>query len=47
MIYRGFWMVSWFKEEFGCAKCSVLELGIEPETLFDELVNSVPPGSMG
>ncbi|MGH8352116.1 MAG: FGGY-family carbohydrate kinase [Pseudomonas sp.] len=48
MIYRGFWMVSWFKQEFGLREMQrAKELGVEPEALFDELVNSVPPGSMG
>ncbi|GAA3920597.1 FGGY-family carbohydrate kinase [Litoribacillus peritrichatus] len=48
MIYRGFWMVSWFKKQFGLREINVAkERGIEPEQLFDELVNSVPPGSMG
>ena len=48
MIYRGFWMVSWFKQEFGLREMQrAAELGIEPETLFDELVDSVPAGSMG
>jgi sugar (pentulose or hexulose) kinase len=48
MIYRGFWMVSWFKKEFGLREQKLAEQrGIEPEVLFDELVNSVPPGSMG
>lgn len=48
MIYRGFWMVSWFKQEFGLREMQrAAELGVEPEALFDELVNSVPPGSMG
>jgi sugar (pentulose or hexulose) kinase len=48
MIYRGFWMVSWFKEEFGDReRKKAAERGIEPEQLFDELVNSVPAGSMG
>jgi sugar (pentulose or hexulose) kinase len=48
MIYRGFWMVSWFKEQFAHPEKSEAErLGIEPENLFDDLVNSVPPGSMG
>ncbi|MFC3151861.1 FGGY-family carbohydrate kinase [Litoribrevibacter euphylliae] len=48
MIYRGFWMVSWFKKQFGLREIKVAqERGIEPEQLFDELVNSVPPGSMG
>ncbi|MCG8611406.1 MAG: FGGY-family carbohydrate kinase, partial [Pseudomonadales bacterium] len=48
MIYRGFWMVSWFKQEFGLREQTIArERGIEPEILFDELVNEVPPGSMG
>lgn len=48
MIYRGFWMVSWFKKEFGLRERRIAEeRGIEAEALFDELVNAVPPGSMG
>ncbi len=48
MIYRGFWMVSWFKREFGLREMQrAAELGVEPEKLFDELVEQVPPGSMG
>ncbi len=48
MIYRGFWMVSWFKREFGLREQQLAkERGILPETLFDDLVSKVPPGSMG
>lgn len=48
MIYRGFWMVSWFKKEFGLREQKIAEeRGVPPETLFDELVDSVPAGSMG
>jgi sugar (pentulose or hexulose) kinase len=47
-IYRGYWMVSWFKREFGLREQRIAaEREIEPEELFDELVNQVPPGSMG
>ncbi len=47
-IYRGFWMVSWFKQEFGHHEQRLAEeRGIEPETLFDDLVQAVPPGSQG
>jgi sugar (pentulose or hexulose) kinase len=47
-VYRGFWMVSWFKDEFAHLEQRIAdERGIEPEELFDELVNSVEPGSMG
>jgi sugar (pentulose or hexulose) kinase len=47
-IYRGYWMVSWFKAEFGLREMGLAaERGQEPEALFDELVRSVPPGSQG
>lgn len=47
-IYRGYWMVSWFKQEFGHHEMRLAESrGMEPEQLFDELVLSVPPGSQG
>lgn len=47
-IYRGYWMVSWFKQEFGLREERLaMELGVEPEELFDELVNDVPAGSHG
>lgn len=47
-IYRGFWMVNWFKEEFAHHEQKLAEQrGVEPETLFDELVGAVPPGSHG
>lgn len=47
-IFRGYWMVNWFKEQFGHReKLLAGEQGVAPETLFDELVNAVPPGSMG
>lgn len=48
MIYRGFWMVSWFKQEFGLREQQQAKaLGVTPESLFDELVAKVPPGSEG
>jgi sugar (pentulose or hexulose) kinase len=47
-IFRGYWMVSWFKREFGMNEERLAaERGVEPEELFDDLVNSVPPGSRG
>jgi sugar (pentulose or hexulose) kinase len=47
-IYRGYWMVSWFKEEFGLREMRIAEeRDIEPEVLFDDLVYKVPPGSYG
>ncbi|MBN1453928.1 MAG: FGGY-family carbohydrate kinase [Anaerolineales bacterium] len=47
-VQRGYWMVTWFKHEFGLREQKIAdERGIEPEDLFDELVHSVPPGSDG
>jgi sugar (pentulose or hexulose) kinase len=47
-IYRGYWMVSWFKQEFGHRERRIAEdRGVKPEELFDELVDGVPAGSMG
>ena len=47
-VTRGFWLVSWFKEQFGLFERQLaLQRGVAPETLFDELVNAVPPGSLG
>jgi sugar (pentulose or hexulose) kinase len=47
-IYRGYWMVSWFKQEFGLREMRIAQdQGIEPENLFDDLVHNVPPGSEG
>ncbi len=47
-IFRGYWMVSWFKNEFGLREQKLAdEQGIQPEDLFDDLVNAVPPGSDG
>ncbi|MBC3868888.1 FGGY-family carbohydrate kinase [Undibacterium oligocarboniphilum] len=47
-IFRGYWMVNWFKEQFGHHEQSqAAQQGVLAEELFDELVNAVPPGSMG
>ncbi len=47
-IYRGYWMVSWFKREFAQNEIRLAkERNIEVEELFDDLVNSVAPGSNG
>lgn len=47
-IYRGFWMVSWFKNEFADNEQRIAKnRGVQVEELFDDLVASVPPGSLG
>jgi sugar (pentulose or hexulose) kinase len=48
IVQRGYWMVDWFRREFGQREEQLArERGIEPEQLFDELLQQVPPGSMG
>ncbi|MEJ2208870.1 MAG: FGGY-family carbohydrate kinase, partial [Anaerolineae bacterium] len=47
-VYRGYWLVSWFKQEFAHRERTLArDRGVEAEALFDDLVNQVPPGSMG
>lgn len=48
MIYRGFWMVSWFRDEFGIMERQIAaKQNIVPEKLFDGLIEKVPPGCLG
>lgn len=47
-IYRGYWMVEWFKREFAAADVArAAAANVAVEVLLDELVASVPAGSMG
>jgi sugar (pentulose or hexulose) kinase len=47
-IFRGYWMITWFKNQF--AYQEVLEAqrrNLPPELMLDELLKSTPPGAMG
>ncbi len=47
-IFRGYWMVGWFRDEFADReKAEAARRNITPESLFDELVDSAPPGALG
>ncbi len=47
-IFRGYWMISWFKEELCQEECKTAELqGIIPETILDKLLHAAPPGGRG
>lgn len=47
-IMRGFWMVTWFKQEFGHREAIEAERrGVAPEVVLDEVIRDIPPGSMG
>ncbi|MDX1803729.1 MAG: FGGY-family carbohydrate kinase [Alcanivorax sp.] len=48
IVQRGYWMVNWFKREFGQQEVQrAAELGVAAETLFEELLQQSPPGAMG
>ncbi len=43
-VILGYWMVSWFKEEFGHPEQEkAREFGSPVEVFFDDLLNSTPP----
>lgn len=47
-IYRGYWMISWFKNEFGAE--DILEAkkkGIDVEELLSNKLDKIPAGSLG
>lgn len=47
-IYRGYWMVSWFKQEFAHEERQLAEQrGVEPEVLFEQLLAEAEPGARG
>lgn len=47
-IFRGYWMISWFKKEF-CSRemLEAKEKGVSPESILNETLNLIPPGSQG
>ena len=48
MIYRGYWMINWFKKEFGHKEVELAKTtGKTAEELFDEMIKDIPAGSMG
>ncbi len=48
MVYRGYWMVSWFKHEFCQNEIDIArKKTIAPEVLLDKMAGTIPPGSMG
>ncbi len=48
MIFRGFWMINWFKNQFGLKEIQLAEkTGKTPEELFDYMIRDIPAGSMG
>jgi len=47
-IFRGYWMISWFKKEFALKETQqAKELNISPEELLNKRLEEIPPGSHG
>lgn len=47
-IYRGYWMITWFKREFAMKEVAQAKtLGIAPEELLNRELEKVPPGAQG
>ena len=47
-IFRGYWMITWFKNEFAHKEVAQAEKsGISPEAELDSLLLQSPPGAMG
>jgi sugar (pentulose or hexulose) kinase len=48
IVQRGYWMVNWFKNEFGQREEKLAqEQGVPVETLFEDMLKSIPAGCMG
>jgi sugar (pentulose or hexulose) kinase len=47
-IFRGYWMISWFKREFAAQEVQeALALGVPPEVVLDRHLKEIPPGAQG
>lgn len=47
-IFRGYWMISWYKNEFAHPEIKeASETGKTPEQLLNRLLEQTPPGAMG
>lgn len=47
-IFRGYWMISWFKRELAHPEVQEAQAqGLAPEALLDRLLRAVPAGAMG
>lgn len=47
-IFRGFWMITWFREEFAHREImEAKEKGVAPEEVLNGLLSQSPPGAMG
>ena len=47
-IYRGYWLISWFKKEFAEKECvEAAKLNCSPEEILNKRLSEIPPGCKG
>jgi sugar (pentulose or hexulose) kinase len=47
-IFRGYWMITWYKNEFACKEVQKAgDQGVPAEEILDRLLVQTPPGAMG
>jgi len=47
-VYRGYWLISWFKKEFASKEVEqAAKLGVTPEALLDAMLKKIPAGCEG
>lgn len=47
-IFRGYWMITWFKEEFAHQELQeAVDRELQPEVVLNRLLSEAPPGCMG
>lgn len=47
-IFRGYWLISWFKKEFAQKEViEAVERGVKPEEVLNEKLKTIPPGCDG
>ncbi|MCL2210042.1 MAG: FGGY-family carbohydrate kinase [Treponema sp.] len=47
-VYRGYWLISWFKKEFAQKEVErAREIGVMPEAILEKMLKGIPPGCDG
>jgi len=47
-VYRGYWLISWFKKEFAAKEVErAAEIGVQPEAILEKMLKKIPPGCDG
>ena len=48
MVYRGYWLITWFKKEFAHKEVErAAELKVSPEAILEKMIHKIPPGCDG